>query len=706
MVDAVTFSGTHAVPVGQLRDIIVTFKSGLWHRWFGMNRGPLTCLDSVEVLRDAQRISEEYAERGYPGTKVSIAIGHRGSRRAQVNFAVQESPPIVVDSVSIIGVPKDAADAGALERMIKGAPLDTVLFIALRDSVQTLIRAAGYALAAPPPDVAAVVDETRRRASVTLTFVPGRIVFVGAIAVKITPVGARPALDTSTVRALLQIKPGDPYSTRQVAASQREIYGLELYRTIKFEEAPYDSVNNLMPLRLGLIEGARHRLRLGAGWGTLDCLRTQVRFVDQNTFSSGHRLELNGRLSKIGLADPFTSLSGICPPLAREDPFSKDLNYYAGATLNLRGLLGARLHPAFTVYSERRSEFEVYEQTTDIGVVASITRDLAPRRTVSLQYQFVNGRTIADGAISCERFGFCRLVDLASFRLSSPIHTITASIAQNPLLPIDDPDRGYRWQFEVRQGYTNIGRTVPLNFTRMFGEAAYYLPLGPKFTLAARAQLGFVQAPRDVSSLLPPAERFYGGGQSSVRGYGENALGPGSYIVDKFTATTLPDSTKVGVAPVGSDFRRIAPSGGNAIWLANLELRTKTGFGSALLRWVVFLDAGRVWNTADVFSSLNAGARITPGVGLRLATPLGPFRMDVGYSPYNYEPGPAFFVQRADAAKGIPGRAICVSPGTTDPLVLAPGQTAALTCPASFTPNQVRSFISRLAFHFSIGNAF
>jgi hypothetical protein len=186
-----------------------------------------------------------------------------------------------------------------------------------------------------------------------------------------------------------------------------------------------------------------------------------------------------------------------------------------------------------------------------------------------------------------------------------------------------------------------------------------------------------------------------------VRGFDENTLGPGSYIVTVFDTLAGPPS--VGLARAADGFSRIAPSGGNAMWLANIELRSRFGLGTDLLNMVLFVDAGRVWNTTDVFSALNAGARITPGIGLRLQTPIGPFRMDVGYNPYGYEAGPAFFLQSADIAAGRAGRAICVSPGSTDALA---ANTTIVSCPASFTPSKGSSLFSHLKIQFSIGNAF
>jgi outer membrane protein insertion porin family/translocation and assembly module TamA len=705
MVDALRFTGNDVLAADALAAIIATERTGIWRRWFGWKTGPLTCLDSAALVLDAIRVRELYAERGYPGTNVAASVTRRGERRAQVTFAIREAAPIVISAVTVVGLPRDAASASALERQLHDAPLDSLLLATVTDSVQRLIQNAGYARALPPPRTVSVVDSALRHAAVTLTFRPGAPVYIGKVSVAITPIGTKSTLSQHDILSVLRFKPGDRFNARLVGASQRDLYELELYRAIRIDTL--HSASDTVPVAVTLVEGDVRRLRVAGGWGTLDCFRAQTRFVSQNYLHSGHRYELNARLSKIGLSDPFSGLSSLCAPRLRDDPFSQHLDYYAGATINLRGVPGANLKPTLTIYSERRSEFAAYQQSTDIGVVASVTRELAPRLVATAQYQFVDGKTAADGAVSCDRFGFCRVEDLRSFLRSSPIHSVGVALVKNPLQPTDDPVTGHRWQLEVRQGFTKIARADALTFTHLMGEAAAYRPLGTHFVVAVRAQLGYVVAPASQSYLLPPQERFYSGGQNSVRGYDQNYLGPGSYIVGAYHDTTLADGTPVGVVRPEDGYRRIAPSGANAIWLANAELRTRNGWPAGLLRWVFFVDAGRVWNTNDVFSVTNASPRVTPGIGVRLVTPLGPFRVDVGYNPYALDAGPAFFLRDADPAAGRPGRAICVSPGTVEPLTLAPGLAQpALLCPATFLPVKRRGVLPRLAIHFSIGNAF
>ncbi len=708
MVDALVFRGNHAISSRTLASIIATDRASIWLRWFGWRIGSPACVDSAGLPIDALRISDLYRQRGYPGTVVTASLARHDDRRVRVIFQVKESIPLRVDSVVVDSVPRNAGNVDQIRKFFRGWVLDDSVFTATIDSLQTAIRDVGY-VHARPPDTAVVRDTIDRRASVSAIFHPGHMTYVGKITIATDSTRRKPALDDAQIRPLLSIKEGDRYTARRIGQSQRDLYELELYRAVRIDAdtTPHDT-SDTIPLRVRLVEGDRRRLRLGGGWGTLDCFRTQARIVDEKPGSRAATCpELNGRLSKIGLAQPFTGLSDLCAPSVRSDPYSQNLNYYAGATLNLRGIPGAIYKPTITLYSSRISQVGAYEQTTDIGVVTSISRTLAPRFIATAQYQFTNSHTVADGAVSCTTPGIGRFEDLTAFSSIRARCTAWASAwAKNPLTPTEDPVNGQRWQGDVREEYTIIAHTTALFFTRMSAEAAIYRPIGDFLVVAVHGQAGYIAAANDAAFLIPPAERFYSGGQSSVRGYDENLLGPGSYIVPQPRDTITVNGKSVGIAQASDGYSRIAPSGGNIMWLANVELRSRHGWPTEILRWVLFVDAGRVWNTNDAFNVTNASARVTPGVGVRLVTPIGPFRVDIGYNPYGYTAGPAYYLQAANTTTGVAGRAICVSPGTTDPLALPSSGVGAASCPATYVPMPRNGLLSHLAFHFSIGQAF
>ena len=76
-----------------------------------------------------------------------------------------------------------------------------------------------------------------------------------------------------------------------------------------------------------------------------------------------------------------------------------------------------------------------------------------------------------------------------------------------------------------------------------------------------------------------------------------------------------------------------------------------------------------------------SGIRATPGVGLRFTTPLGPMRLDAAYNGYDRQRGPLYVVNTVA--------------GTLD-----------LVDPDFAGPIRRESFLGRLQFHFSVGQAF
>lgn len=706
-VEGMHLVGNRAVSDDSLKAILFTERAGRLRRWFGWKVGPTACLDSLELQADTKRIELWYRWRGYPGTRVTVATRATGERTTDVRFDIREAAPIRIDTVRIEGLPPRVIDQGALVAELRGRALDDTLIAIKADSVRELLRAAGYVRAGVPTQTSRV-DSTARRASVVLRFTPNALVHIGHVDVAMSANdSARPALPEPDVRTLLRFREGDVYRPQAISESQQKFYASGLYRTIAIDSVteggtPPDTI----PVRVRLVEGRHHYLRGGGGWGTLDCFRLQSRYIDQNFLGRAHRLQVDGRLSKLGVGAPFDGLADACAPQVRRDPFSQQLNYHAGASMELRGVIGEQWHPQLTVYSERRTEVGSYVRETNIGTVAAVERPLIPRISTVFAYRFDNGRTTSDQAVACFVFGLCRVNDQVLLSSRSRLHAagVTFSRSAPALGSIVVNDA--RWAIETRLGAVRVDdaqRTVHFNRTQL--EYALYRPLTRWLVGAARVQGGLIVTRRDLEPLVPPQERFYSGGQSTVRGFNQNQLGPAVYVVSGGLDSLMRDGELVAEADASRGFQRLSPAGGTATALLNLELRSREGWPNPLLRWVVFADAGRVWNNTGNYSV--SGLRVTPGAGVRLITPLGPFRVDIGYNPYPYESGPAFFIRRGDASQGTVGRAICVAPGTREPL--DDGAADALGpvgCPTTFRPPNRRSFLSRLAFHFSIGEAF
>ena len=168
--------------------------------------------------------------------------------------------------------------------------------------------------------------------------------------------------------------------------------------------------------------------------------------------------------------------------------------------------------------------------------------------------------------------------------------------------------------------------------------------------------------------------------------------------------------------PASSPPRRVVPVGGNSLIVANVEVRLRSFIYPELIQYTLFADAGDVWQRGRTVGArehkrsalfLN-GLKWTPGVGVRVFTPVGPFQANVGYNPFARPSGAIYFDQAPSPSGFAP--LYCVSPGNRVPAIpRRPGeyeQLVGFECPATFQPEQSKTFLSRLTFTFSIGPDF
>jgi len=69
------------------------------------------------------------------------------------------------------------------------------------------------------------------------------------------------------------------------------------------------------------------------------------------------------------------------------------------------------------------------------------------------------------------------------------------------------------------------------------------------------------------------------------------------------------------------------------------------------VRLGLFVDAGQVWERGEELITVG-NLKVTPGVGVRFTTPLGPVRIDAAYNGYATQRGPLLY-QTSDTASTI-----------------------------------------------------
>ena len=180
--------------------------------------------------------------------------------------------------------------------------------------------------------------------------------------------------------------------------------------------------------------------------------------------------------------------------------------------------------------------------------------------------------------------------------------------------PKFSPEKGVNFSMGLKvNGYLFGG---DFSYTRLWGDVRAYHKIGDVI-IAARIMAGGISS-ADSSGFIPVEDRFYAGGSNSVRGWNRSELGP---------------KRESG-----------SPLGGKSLLEGNVELRYSLFWR---LSGVVFLDAGNVWRPSFAYHVDKLA--YAAGGGLRLDTPIGPVRFDLGFPVWNQKKSPQFFISVGQA---------------------------------------------------------
>ncbi len=721
-VRSLEFRGNRAFSSSDLEVRIVTTESGWLRRHFGFI-GARHCLDRTELPLDVLRLRKFYHDQGYYNTQVDTLVERLDASAVRVTFTIAEGQPIVIDSLSIAGLDGVAnrRDVMAGLRLHVGMPFDVNALAVELDTITARLRNSGY------PNVELLRNYTVRtdslKASIAITALPGPLAHIGQIRVHVVPVDSAHSqqIGDDVVRELLGIHSGDLYSDEQLVAAQRKLYQLGAYRHV---DVSPDSVqaqgDSIVALNVDLREDYMQQLDTKYGWGTLDCFRTGAQYTNKNFLHQARHFELAAQLSKLGYGYPLASSAtrGLCyQDVLRKDPFSDTTNYSISATLLQPGLLGTGWTPSYSLYSERRSEYLAYLRTTLIGGEAAVSRDVGGGGSLRLSYSLEYGRTQAQPALLCAVFDRCDAQSQDQISLVAQPLAVTGG--QYTLVRTDDPfnpSEGFVLRTELRSSARFMGSASDLTFNKGTADLSWFHPVGHTGIFAVRLRGGLVVGPSlslsDPTQYIPPEERLYAGGANSVRGFYQNEMGSLLYIAQGYDSVTVNDSTRYFRSPNGVAPFRVVPVGGNALVVVNFEYRVPDVFFPRLLQWTFFTDGGDVWTRGTPGTGLALSQiKWTPGIGIRVFTPVGPLQVNVGYNPYRQPSGPIYYDATVNGETGI-APLYCVSPGNTIPVrVTSSGGTSTYVqdsqaCPATFAPAQSGAFFRRLTLTFSIGPEF
>ncbi len=358
------------------------------------------------------------------------------------------------------------------------------------------------------------------------------------------------------------IKPGSPYNASKLIESKRRIYSTGLFSSVRHEVKELSPNGDTVRIIFVVEESRAGYLNIGVGYHSPTELQLKFGVGHLNLFNNGQRVHFQSQI----LSD-FRAVKRKRFELRYSEPY----------------FFGFRLEASGQGYFYEDVEEEVKEVGLDFQLKKVFNKNFRVNASV----------------------GWTRV-------LKSP-ESNNATINSAYLQPLWDSrdyvlDPGKGWFATARAEVAGWLLGGSYDFTRIIIDVSRYSPmLGGRVIVASRMRLGS-ETPFGRSTDIPSIERFYLGGDGSVRGYDRRSIGP-------------PDPER--------DFR----SGTKLVHL-NLELRFrlwgKSGF-------VLFSDAGGLWDEWTDFDLRDFA--VSAGVGGRLATPVGPLRLDWGIKLRNRSPG-------------------------------------------------------------------
>jgi outer membrane protein insertion porin family len=677
-------------------------------------------LDRTELRRDLLRIRIFYWKRGWREAQVDTTVTRKGNG-VRVEFKVKEGPPTRVSAIRLERPGEILTDNDVRESMKLRAG-DPLNLIALDSSIvflKTKLWDKGYGDAEARVDTI-VIDTVARVASVRASVDPKWPTVVGRISI-----AGNERVSERTINNSLTLKEGRPYKRQELITSQRNLYESNMFRRAVIIVPPQgDSIKHI---EITVQEAPLREIRASAGFNTYEFGQVEGRLTRYNWFGGARRLDLRGAVGNL-FANTLNARFPFQEVLPRPVP-DRDADQYfsptwqASADFTQPWFYSPRNTLGLGVFSHRRSAPGIFVER-GLGASATFTRNLASRAPLSLTYKFELTRVEASDVYFCENFGICEPTDISALRARQKLSPVTLAFltdrGDDPL----DPSRGYvaRADFEHASAFT----LSDYRYNRVTAEYRRYKAFGRHAVLAWRVNGGFVRAlqsapeallNRDLPNnpILHPRKRFYAGGAQSVRGYGENQLGPRvltfdpgkvlnvRVVDDGDDPDTAPDTLPplctreqllegLGGQPSTCDATPLLsrdfeprPIGGSTLLEGNVEYR----FGLwRALDMAVFVDFGIV-GEGDVSTLAQGTAAVTPGFGFRYTTPVGPIRIDLGIKPKVTENLPIVTEIVDDA--GVRRIVSLQRPKAYDPLEDSKG---------------IRKILDRLTLHLSIGQAF
>lgn len=426
------------------------------------------------------------------------------------------------------------------EKLKPGKPLRHERYEEEKSKLLSILYDAGY-LDASFSQATLRVDREARTADVNWQLATGARYFFGDV--RIEQDVLRPAL----VSRYHTIKAGDPFDTARLIDLQLALTNSNYFQAVSLDVLRDQTVDQRIPVVVRTKPRKRRRYSLGLGFGTDTGPRGSAGLENRLVNKRGHKYSVNAQVSAIESAVLFDYDIPI-----------KDVS---------------------------KDRWRLYAQLQTANVGDADTRDFAVGAAREDSYRGWRRRLFFNVERSNFEFG-----DAPSQNATLVYPGVSFSVSR-----LDNPEfirRGYSLTATAQAGAAAIGSVTDFASVRLGGRAIW--PLGSRGRFIGALDVAGLAV--DDFSALPPSQRFFLGGDRSVRGYGFQTISPENAAGDD----------------IGGEFSLSAN--------AEIDYLIKGPWAVA-----AFFDIGDVSNSNRFNFSKGAG------LGVRYRSPVGMIRFDLAH---------------------------------------------------------------------------
>jgi len=526
-------------------------------------------LDEETLEQDTERLKWFYKSNGFIDAKASRSVDYKEeANRIDLTIRIEEGDKYYVGDVNITGNAVITDKELRKDlRMEKGQAYDPANLRMDVMSVQSLYFDKGYISCQVHTDT--LLDKDRKSIDIAYMINEGGLGYVNEV--RIT--GNSKTKDV-VIRRELRLYPGEQYDGKKMKKSKQRLYDLGFFDEVLFETLPTEE-ENMRDLLVSVKETKTGEFSFGGGYSSVDKFIGFVEVMQRNfdianfpTFTgAGQNLRIRAELGSVRR----NYILSFTEPWIFGHPY----------------LFGFDL---FNYERERETSLGLGYDELRRGGDVRLGKEFTDYDRADLMYkiervEISNVSTEATSALKDEEG-------------KNTISSLALTLTHNTTDSRFNPTEGLILSATGENAGGVIGGDK--DFYKFSTLSSYYINYEKRLVVEFKVRTGWADNYDDTTS-VPIYERYFAGGANTVRGYKERSIGP-------------------------RDSKTLDAIGGESMLIGNVEA-TYPIFKN--FKIAAFYDIGNVWEEADDIGNGNFKSAV--GTGIRVKTPIGPIKVDVGY---------------------------------------------------------------------------